>query len=87
MIPHVEKAARIVLVNPNNQASVEHFELVKKQWMDNMEKLRGLLDTAIDAAAFIRANGVCFVVNYLAYLSTFYKCACNYVQYVIISRL
>jgi len=56
LIPQVVKAARIVLANPNNQASVEHFELVKKQWMDNMEKLRSMLDSAIDTAAFIRAN-------------------------------
>lgn len=44
-------------MNPNNQASVEHFELLKKQWMDNVEKLRGLVDEAIDTTAFIRANG------------------------------
>ena len=57
LIPHMAKAARIVLMNPANQASVEHFELLKGQWMDNMEKLRGLVDEAIDTAAFIRANG------------------------------
>lgn len=58
MVPHVVKAARIVLMNPSNQASVEHFELLKKQWLENAEKLRSLVDEAIDTAAFIRANGM-----------------------------
>lgn len=56
LIPHMVKAARIVLMNPANQASVEHFDLLKGQWTENMEKLRGLIDEAIDTAAFIRAN-------------------------------
>jgi Vinculin family len=62
LVPHVVKAARIVLMNPDNQASVEHFELLKKQWMENAEKLRGLVDEAVDTAAFICANGM-LVVN------------------------
>lgn len=62
------KAARIVLMNPANQASVEHFELLKGQWTENMEKLRGLIDEAIDTAAFIRANGE-LLVQYKASLA------------------
>ena len=50
-------AAKIVLMNPGNQASQEHFELLKKQWLDNMEKLRDLVDEATDTAAFIKAQG------------------------------
>ena len=57
LTPQVAKAARIVLFNPQNESSVEHFELLKKQWTENMEKLRGLVDEAIDTAAFIRASG------------------------------
>ena len=57
MVPHVVKAAHIVLMNPSNQESAEHFELLKKQWLENAEKLRSLVDEAIDTAAFIRANG------------------------------
>jgi len=45
-------------MNPSNQESAEHFELLKKQWLENAEKLRSLVDEAIDTAAFIRANGV-----------------------------
>ena len=44
-------------MNPGNQASQEHFELLKKQWLDNMEKLRDLVDEATDTAAFIKAQG------------------------------
>ena len=51
------KAGHIVLMNPSNQASVEHFDLLKKQWLENAEKLRSLVDEAIDTTAFIRANG------------------------------
>ena len=61
LTPQVAKAARIVLADPSNQASQEHFELLKKQWMDNMERLRGLVDEAVDTAAFIKATGRCCV--------------------------
>ena len=57
LTPQVVKAARIVLLNPNNAASVEHFDLLKKQWTENMEKLRGLVDEATDTVAFIKATG------------------------------
>ena len=57
MTPQVVKAARIVLLNPDNQAARDHFDMLKKQWMDQMETLRGLVDEAIDTAAFIRATG------------------------------
>ena len=43
--------------NPDNQAAVEHFELLKKQWSDNMERLRGLVDEAVDTTALINAEG------------------------------
>ncbi|XP_064603655.1 vinculin-like isoform X2 [Liolophura sinensis] len=55
LTPQVVNAAKIVLMNPNNQATMEHFELLKKQWMDNIERLRGLVDEATDTAAFIKA--------------------------------
>ena len=51
------KAARIVLDNPDNQAAMEHFDLLKRQWLDNMEKLRGFVDEATDTVAFIKACG------------------------------
>ena len=72
MTPQVVKAGRIVLSNPDNPAAVEHFDLLKKQWLDNMEKLRGLVDEATDTVAFIKACGAprsrspCHVVSRLS---------------------
>ena len=57
MTPQINTAARIVFNNPDNQAAVEHFELLKKQWSDNMERLRGLVDEAVDTTALIKAEG------------------------------
>ena len=57
LTPQVIKAAKIVLQNPANQAAVEHFDLLKKQWSENMEKLRSLVDEATDTVAFIKACG------------------------------
>lgn len=39
------------------QAGLEHFELLKRQWSENMELLRNLVDDATDSAAFIKACG------------------------------
>ncbi len=35
----VTSAARILLKNPGNQAAYEHFETMKNQWIDNIEKM------------------------------------------------
>ncbi|KAK7099448.1 hypothetical protein V1264_003586 [Littorina saxatilis] len=56
LTPQIVNAARVLFANPNNQAAIEHFELLKKQWTDNMERLRGLVDEAVDTAALIRAE-------------------------------
>ena len=37
----VVSAARILLRNPGNQAAYEHFETMKNQWIDNVEKMTG----------------------------------------------
>lgn len=34
-------AARILLRNPGNQAAFHHFETMKNQWIDNVEKMTG----------------------------------------------
>lgn len=34
-------AARILLKNPGNKAAYEHFDTMKNQWIDNVEKLTG----------------------------------------------
>lgn len=35
----VTSAARILLKNPGNKAAYEHFDTMKNQWIDNVEKL------------------------------------------------
>ncbi|XP_013395141.1 vinculin [Lingula anatina] len=55
LTPQVIQAAKVVLLNPQNQAAQENFDLMKKQWTDNMEKLRGLVDEATDTVALIKA--------------------------------
>lgn len=57
LTPQIVNAARVLFTNPNNQAAVEHFELLKKQWTENMERLRSLVDEAVDTGALIRAEG------------------------------
>ena len=57
LTPEVVKAARIVLLNPQSEASLEHFDLLKKQWLDKMDKMRDLVDEAVDTHAFIKASG------------------------------
>lgn len=33
---------------------------MKKRWMDNMERLRGLVDEAVDLSVFIKVEGRCY---------------------------
>lgn len=54
------KAARIVMLNPDNLAATEHFELLKKQWTENVERLRNLVDEVVDTAAFVKAQGMLY---------------------------
>lgn len=37
----VTSAARILLKNPGNKAAYEHFDTMKNQWIDNVERLTG----------------------------------------------
>ncbi|XP_041715091.1 vinculin isoform X1 [Coregonus clupeaformis] len=54
--PQVVSAARIMLRNPGNQAAFEHFETMKNQWIDNVEKMTGLVDEAIDTKSLLDAS-------------------------------
>ncbi|BFZ04162.1 hypothetical protein BsWGS_07200 [Bradybaena similaris] len=56
LTPQVINAARVLFSNPNNQAAQEHFDLLRKQWSDNMDRLRLLVDEAVDSEALIRAQ-------------------------------
>jgi len=37
----VTSAACILLKNPGNKAAYEHFDTMKNQWIDNVERLTG----------------------------------------------
>jgi vinculin len=56
LTPQVINAARVVFLNPSNQAAIEHFNLLKKQWSENMDKVRTLMDGALDSQALIHAQ-------------------------------
>ncbi|XP_038639185.1 vinculin isoform X3 [Scyliorhinus canicula] len=56
LTPQVVSAARILLRNPGNQAANEHFETMKNQWIDNVEKMTGLVDEAIDTRSLLDAS-------------------------------
>ncbi|XP_067092546.1 vinculin-like isoform X2 [Osmerus mordax] len=56
LTPQVTSAARIMLKNPGNQAAYEHFDTMKNQWIDNVEKLTGLVDEAIDTKSLLDAS-------------------------------
>uniref|UniRef100_A0AAY4AZP7 Vinculin n=1 Tax=Denticeps clupeoides TaxID=299321 RepID=A0AAY4AZP7_9TELE len=56
LTPQVVLAARILLKNPGNQAAYEHFETMKNQWIDNIEKMTGLVDEAIDTKSLLDAS-------------------------------
>ncbi|XP_063047731.1 vinculin-like isoform X4 [Engraulis encrasicolus] len=56
LTPQVVSAARILLKNPGNQPAYEHFETMKNQWIDNIEKLTGLVDEAIDTRSLLDAS-------------------------------
>ncbi|XP_078607597.1 vinculin-like isoform X12 [Branchiostoma floridae x Branchiostoma japonicum] len=63
LTPQIIHAGKILLDNPDNQSSgfnlhraaSEHFELLKREWMNNMDKLTSLVDDAVDTVAFIKA--------------------------------
>ena len=57
LTPQVVTAARILHSDPTNQAAADHFEMMKKQWTENMEHLRALVDEAVDTPALIKAEG------------------------------
>lgn len=47
----VTSAARILLKNPGNKAAYEHFDTMKNQWIDNVERLTGVDFLSISRAA------------------------------------
>ncbi|KAM7385672.1 hypothetical protein PAMP_001738 [Pampus punctatissimus] len=56
LTPQVTSAARILLKNPGSKAAYEHFDTMKNQWIDNVERLTGLVDEAIDTKSLLDAS-------------------------------
>ncbi|OPL21763.1 hypothetical protein AM593_07892, partial [Mytilus galloprovincialis] len=56
LTPQVITAARVLFANPNNQAAIEHFDQMKNRWAGNVERLRALVDEAVDTPALIKAE-------------------------------
>ncbi|XP_072247178.1 vinculin-like isoform X2 [Leuresthes tenuis] len=56
LTPQVTSAACILLKNPGNKAAYEHFDTMKNQWIDNVERLTGLVDEAIDTKSLLDAS-------------------------------
>ena len=57
LTPQVIKAGCILLNNPNNEATHGVFEIMQAQWLDHAEKLRDIIETALDPTQYIRACG------------------------------
>ncbi|VDM33917.1 unnamed protein product [Hydatigera taeniaeformis] len=73
----VNMAGRAVMSARQNGASTQlqnaasdHFDLIKRHWTECAERTRNLVDEAIDAKAFIKAQGAAYVFCALSITST-----------------
>ena len=63
MTPQIIYAARIVFGDPNNSSiTQEHFDLLRDQWLTQMEYLRRQVDEAIPSDEFVKACGWFFLL-------------------------
>jgi len=56
LTPQLVSAGRIRFTHPDNKAADEHFENLRKQYADLVQRMRGMVDEAIDPVAFIKAS-------------------------------
>lgn len=56
LTPQLVSAGRIRLTHPENKAADEHFENLRKQYADIVQRMRGQVDEAVDTIAFIKAS-------------------------------
>lgn len=57
LTPQLVAAGRIRMTYPTNKAADEHFENLRRQYAESIQKVRDLADEATDSAAFIKASG------------------------------
>lgn len=55
--PQLINAGRIRFTHPDNKSADEHFENLKTQYQDNIEKLRALVDESVNSVGFVNASG------------------------------
>lgn len=58
MTPQVINAGKIRLHYPTSKPADEHFENLRREFADALQRLRALVDDAIDTADFIKASGM-----------------------------
>ncbi|XP_066959700.1 vinculin isoform X9 [Macrobrachium rosenbergii] len=56
LTPQLVAAGRIRMTYPSNKAADEHFENLRRQYAESIQKVRDLADEATDSAAFISAS-------------------------------
>ncbi|MCL4119797.1 UNVERIFIED_CONTAM: hypothetical protein GTU68_060366, partial [Idotea baltica] len=56
LTPQLVAAGRIRMTYPGNKAADEHFENLRKQYAESIQKVRDLADAVTDSAAFIKAS-------------------------------
>ncbi|GFW84382.1 vinculin [Trichonephila clavipes] len=56
LTPHLVNAGRIRMSYPDNKAADEHFENLKEQYSDSVQKMRALADEATDTVSFIKKS-------------------------------
>lgn len=62
MTPQVINAGKIRLNNSGDNAD-KHFENLRSEYSDALNRLRSFVDDAIDTGNFVRASeGVCFLI-------------------------
>lgn len=59
LTPQLISAGRIRFNNPDDRSLDEHFENLKTQYQDNLEKLRSMVDEAVDSSNFVSSSGQC----------------------------
>uniref|UniRef100_A0A915HIY4 Vinculin n=1 Tax=Romanomermis culicivorax TaxID=13658 RepID=A0A915HIY4_ROMCU len=58
MTPQIINAGKIRLHHPTSKSADEHFENLRRQFADALQRLRALVDEAINAGDFVKASDI-----------------------------
>ena len=67
MTPQLISAGRIRFTHPDNKSADEHFENLKSQYQDNIEKLRSMVDESVDSVNFVNSSGSLYSYLFIAF--------------------